>query len=181
MSELGHEPTFAACQRSVWNATVNRHSAPSVSRSGCRRKIDRRACSTDCFRTRARQSRTVRSATNYRDRDDPPTLTRISRHRPYGGHPLHQRRRSKACFHALFSPASRLSPTINPTSRSKKGPELTNVRHLPSCPKARASGSFWQAGASRVMRDLDHKGSRNPMAMSAKLWTVTGLRCRGFR
>jgi hypothetical protein len=27
---LGHEPTFAACQRSVWNATVNRHSAPKV-------------------------------------------------------------------------------------------------------------------------------------------------------
>jgi hypothetical protein len=29
MSELGHEPTFAACQRNVWNATVNRHSAPN--------------------------------------------------------------------------------------------------------------------------------------------------------
>ncbi len=30
MSELGHEPTFAACQRSVWNTTVSRHSAPNV-------------------------------------------------------------------------------------------------------------------------------------------------------
>jgi len=30
MSELGHEPTFAACQRSVWNATVNRHSGRNV-------------------------------------------------------------------------------------------------------------------------------------------------------
>jgi hypothetical protein len=27
---LGHEPTFAACQRSVWNATVNRHSGRNV-------------------------------------------------------------------------------------------------------------------------------------------------------
>ena len=28
--EAHHEPTFAACQRSVWNATMNRHSAPNV-------------------------------------------------------------------------------------------------------------------------------------------------------
>ena len=41
-----------------------------------------------------------------------------------------------------------------------------------------------EAGAKAVvadMRDLDHKGSQNPMAMTAKLWTVSGLRCRGFR
>ncbi len=30
MTASGHEPTFAACQRSVWNAPVNRHSAPNV-------------------------------------------------------------------------------------------------------------------------------------------------------
>ncbi len=30
MAALGHEPTFGTCQRSVWNATVNRHSAPKV-------------------------------------------------------------------------------------------------------------------------------------------------------
>ena len=52
MSELGHEPTFTTPLRSVWNAPLNRHSAPSVGNAAVGRPTRLKAVGLACANLR---------------------------------------------------------------------------------------------------------------------------------